>query len=62
LDERRAAILEGISQQGKLHAALTLWIEAADSTARLETLFAPSADRRRCRTGHHRQPERQCRH
>ena len=39
LDERRAAILESIRQQGKLDAALKHKIEAADSKARLEDLF-----------------------
>jgi len=35
LDERRSAILESISQQGKLDAALKQTIEAADSKAHL---------------------------
>src|SRR3974377_222462 len=39
LDERRAAILESIRQQGKLDAALKHKIEAADSKARLKDLF-----------------------
>ena len=42
LDERRAAILESISQQGKLDAALKQAIDAADSKARLEDLYLPS--------------------
>src|SRR6516165_3401078 len=41
LDERRAAILESISQRGKLDAALKHKIEAADSKARLEDLYLP---------------------
>src|SRR5437879_6050581 len=45
LDERRAAILDSISQQGKLDAALKEAIEAADSKARARgSLFAVSAE------------------
>ena len=47
LDERRAAILESIRQQGKLDAALKHKIEAADSKARLEDLFLPFRPKRR---------------
>jgi protein Tex len=47
LDERRAAILESISQQGKLDAALKHEIEAADSKARLEDLYLPFRPKRR---------------
>jgi protein Tex len=47
LDERRAAILESISQQGKLDAALRHEIEAADSKARLEDLYLPYRPKRR---------------
>ena len=41
LDERRAVILDSISQQGKLDPALEHAIEAADSKARLEDLYLP---------------------
>src|SRR5215472_71837 len=41
LDERRAAILDSISQQGKLDAGLKDAIDAADSKARLEDLYLP---------------------
>jgi protein Tex len=47
LDERRAAILENISQQGKLDPALKHEIEAADSKARLEDLYLPFRPKRR---------------
>src|SRR5437667_4662825 len=41
LDERRAAILDSISRQGKLDAALKHAIDAADSKARLADLYLP---------------------
>src|SRR5690349_18178912 len=47
LDERRAAILDSISQQGKLDAALEQAINAADSKARLEDLYLPFRPKRR---------------
>jgi uncharacterized protein len=47
LDQRRAAILDSISQQGKLDSALKLAIEAADSKARLEDLYLPHRPKRR---------------
>jgi uncharacterized protein len=47
LDERRAAILDSISQQGKLDAALQLAIEAADSKTHLEDLYLPYRPKRR---------------
>ena len=47
LDERRVAILESISQQGKLDAALKQAIEATDSKARLEDLYLPYRPKRR---------------
>jgi protein Tex len=47
LDERRAAILDSINQQGKLDAALKQAIEAADSKARLEDLYLPYRPKRR---------------
>src|SRR5246127_4310557 len=47
LDERRAAILDSISQQGKLDAALKHAIDEADSRARLEDLYLPYRPKRR---------------
>ncbi|HEX3750881.1 MAG TPA: Tex-like N-terminal domain-containing protein [Streptosporangiaceae bacterium] len=47
LDERRAAILESISGQGKLDAALEERIMAADSKARLEDIYLPYKRKRR---------------
>ena len=47
LDERRAAILESIDQQGKLDATLKQAINAADSKARLEDLYLPYRPKRR---------------
>src|SRR5207342_2007708 len=47
LDERRAAILDSIGQQGKLDAALKQAINAADSKARLEDLYLPYRPKRR---------------
>src|ERR1700758_3003906 len=47
LDERRAAILDSISQQGKLDASLKHAIDAADSKARLEDLYLPYRPKRR---------------
>jgi protein Tex len=47
LDERRAAILDSISQQGKLDTALKQAIDAADSKARLEDLYLPYRPKRR---------------
>src|SRR6266481_3259591 len=47
LDERRAAILESISQQGKLDTVPKQAIEAADSKARLEDLYLPYRPKRR---------------
>jgi uncharacterized protein len=47
LDERRAAILDSISQQGKLDTALKHAIDAADSKARLEDLYLPYRPKRR---------------
>jgi protein Tex len=49
LDERRAAILESISAQGKLDAALEERIMAADSKARLEDIYLPYKPKRRTR-------------
>ena len=47
LDERRAAILDSISQQGKLDALLKQAIDAADTKARLEDLYLPYRPKRR---------------
>ena len=47
LNERRAVILDSISQQGKLDAALEHAIDAADSKARLEDLYLPYRPKRR---------------
>ncbi|PKU26671.1 Tex family protein [Telmatospirillum siberiense] len=47
MDERRAAILKSIAEQGKLTEALAAQIEAADSKARLEDLYLPYKVKRR---------------
>src|SRR5215467_9320016 len=47
LDERRAAILDSISQQGKLDAALKQAIDVADTKTRLEDLYLPYRPKRR---------------
>jgi uncharacterized protein len=47
LEERRAAILDSIGQQGKLDAALKQAIDAADNKARLEDLYLPYRPKRR---------------
>ena len=47
LDDRRAAILDSIAQQGKLDAALKHAIDTADSKARLEDLYLPYRPKRR---------------
>jgi len=49
LEDRRAAILSSIAEQGKLTDALRAEIEAADSKARLEDLYLPYKPRRRTR-------------
>lgn len=49
LEERRAAILASIAEQGKLTDALRAEIEAADSKARLEDLYLPYKPKRRTR-------------
>jgi uncharacterized protein len=49
LEERRAAILASIAEQGKLDDALRGEIEAADSKARLEDLYLPYKPKRRTR-------------
>src|SRR4029077_9050521 len=50
LDERRAAILDSIGEQGKLDAALKQAIEAADNKARVENLNLPYRPKRRTKT------------
>src|ERR1700744_2507918 len=47
LEDRRAAILDSIGQQGKLDAALKQAIDAADNNARLEYLYPPYRQKRR---------------
>ncbi|MEP6915834.1 MAG: Tex-like N-terminal domain-containing protein, partial [Acidobacteriota bacterium] len=47
LEDRRAAILESITEQGKLTPALTASILAADTKARLEDLYLPYKPKRR---------------
>ncbi|MGB5948304.1 MAG: Tex family protein [Parvibaculum sp.] len=47
LEERRKAILESISSQGKLTDALRQSIEAADNKARLEDIYLPFKPKRR---------------
>ena len=49
LDERRAAILTEIGNQGKLTDELERQIRAADSKARLEDLYLPYKPKRRTR-------------
>src|SRR5215468_6350886 len=47
LEDRRAAILASIAEQGKLTDDLKAQIEAADTKARLEDLYLPYKPRRR---------------
>ncbi|MCV6805868.1 RNA-binding transcriptional accessory protein Tex, partial [Achromobacter ruhlandii] len=49
LEERRGAILESISQQGKLTPELQQEIATADTKQRLEDLYAPYKPKRRTR-------------
>ncbi len=49
LEERRAAVLESIEQQGKLTEELAREIRAADTKQRLEDLYAPYKPKRRTR-------------
>ncbi|TDK23119.1 RNA-binding transcriptional accessory protein [Luteimonas aestuarii] len=49
LEDRRAAILASIDEQGKLTPELRADIDAADSKARLEDLYLPYKPRRRTR-------------
>src|SRR5215470_2597797 len=46
LEERRAVILDSISQQEKLDPALKQAIDAADSKAQLEDLYLPYRPKR----------------
>jgi uncharacterized protein len=47
LEERRVAVLNSISEQGKLDAALEAQIMAADSKGRLEDIYLPFKPKRR---------------
>jgi len=47
LEERRAAVLASIAEQGKLSPELTALIDAADTKARLEDLYLPYKQKRR---------------
>ncbi|WP_066526091.1 Tex family protein [Corynebacterium bouchesdurhonense] len=47
LEQRRAAVLEAIDEQGKLTDGLRAQIAAADTKARLEDLYAPYKKRRK---------------
>ncbi|GAB3311827.1 Tex family protein [Luteimonas notoginsengisoli] len=49
LEDRRAAILASIDEQGKLDDALRAQIEGADSKSRLEDLYLPYKPKRRTR-------------
>src|SRR5246500_5374961 len=47
LEERRAAIIKSISEQGKLTPQLQASIDAADTKQRLEDLYLPYKPKRR---------------
>lgn len=47
LEERRAAILDSVREQGKLDAELEARIQAADTKARLEDIYLPFKPKRR---------------
>ncbi|MDQ0792702.1 Tex family protein [Streptomyces sp. B1I3] len=47
LEDRRAAVLESVREQGKLDAALEARIRAADTKARLEDIYLPFKPKRR---------------
>ena len=49
MEDRRAAILSSIEEQGKLTDALRAEINAADSKSRLEDLYLPYKQKRRTR-------------
>ncbi|WP_203183791.1 Tex family protein [Streptomyces pratensis] len=47
LEDRRAAVLESVREQGKLDATLEAQIRAADTKARLEDIYLPFKPKRR---------------
>src|SRR5436305_3499287 len=47
LEQRRAAILKSLSEQGKLDRALEAQVRAADNKARLEDIYLPFRPKRR---------------
>ncbi|MFB8028569.1 Tex family protein [Streptomyces sp. NPDC056465] len=47
LEDRRAAVLDSVREQGKLDAALEAQIRAADTKARLEDIYLPFKPKRR---------------
>ena len=49
LEERRAAVIASVAEQGKLTDELRKELEAADSKARLEDLYLPYKPKRRTR-------------
>src|SRR3954471_12273589 len=49
LEERRAAVIESISAQGKLTPELAASLDAAETKARLEDLYLPYKPKRRTR-------------
>ena len=49
LEDRRAAIIESITAQGKLTPELAAALDAADTKARLEDLYLPYKPKRRTR-------------
>ena len=49
LEDRRAAIIESITAQGKLTPELAAFLDAADTKARLEDLYLPYKPKRRTR-------------
>jgi protein Tex len=51
LDERRAAILSSIDEQGKLDPGLKQKLETADTITQLEDLYQPYRPKRRTRAG-----------
>src|SRR5688500_9187037 len=50
LEDRRAAILKSINEQGKLTAELATAIQQADTKARLEDLYLPFKPKRRTKS------------
>ncbi len=49
LEDRRAAIIESVTSQGKLTPELAASLDAADTKARLEDLYLPYKPKRRTR-------------